>query len=324
MILLHLQRITSHNKVSQKKPEEHMNALQASNVWKGLDIMKRTKGFTLVELLVVIAIIALLLSILMPSLQKARSSAKAIVCRSNDKQIGIAGNMFMNDHSQAIPPNMITSPQGFPQDRQYGYWPHFLAPYLATQLKVFFCPAAAPGDYIGSPLINKANQPFLVLNQQIPLTLAANITVCGTVNGGATTQNDLGEPINYDHVTTLLRVKQLDKTVWVIDSKGIKGSSNGLNTNEATCDYDFYSRPADSGPTDYHAYRHDDKLNVLFFDMHSSAVSAKKTLNAPVVPLSKAVKWGISKQTGNQWGGSYGFGGQAMNWISYDLKDYGY
>ena len=61
------------------------------------------RAFTLVELLVVIGIIALLISILMPALRKAREQANGIACSSNVRQIMQAFLMFANDHKGRLP-----------------------------------------------------------------------------------------------------------------------------------------------------------------------------------------------------------------------------
>lgn len=59
---------------------------------------KRKLGFTLIELLVVIAIIALLISILLPSLSRARELSKRLVCAANLKGIGTSAKLYANDN----------------------------------------------------------------------------------------------------------------------------------------------------------------------------------------------------------------------------------
>jgi prepilin-type N-terminal cleavage/methylation domain-containing protein/prepilin-type processing-associated H-X9-DG protein len=60
------------------------------------------KGFTLVELLVVISIIALLLSIMMPALQKAREGGRRVMCGSNEKQIAMSFIMYSMNYNDYI------------------------------------------------------------------------------------------------------------------------------------------------------------------------------------------------------------------------------
>lgn len=64
--------------------------------------MSKRKAFTLIELLVVIAIIALLLSILLPSLSLVKQKAEGILCMSNTRQLLIGWRMYADDYSQKI------------------------------------------------------------------------------------------------------------------------------------------------------------------------------------------------------------------------------
>jgi type II secretory pathway pseudopilin PulG len=69
-------------------------------------------AFTLVELLVVIGIIALLISILLPALGKARQSANAVKCGSNLHQIGLALQIYLDNYKNTLPPGFAQDGQG--------------------------------------------------------------------------------------------------------------------------------------------------------------------------------------------------------------------
>ena len=102
----------------------------------------KQRVFTLIELLVVIAIIAILASMLLPALNKARDKAKAIKCISNLKQVGLTLGMYISDNESYYP-----APY-YQVDSENYHWGRVLDEnkYLGNR-NIMFCPSVSPTNY---------------------------------------------------------------------------------------------------------------------------------------------------------------------------------
>ena len=112
------------------------------------DFAETTKrSFTLIELLVVIAIIAILASLLLPSLQVARNKAYDSVCRNNLKQMSYASTLYAGDHNDfLVPANQVYYYNGSRQSGGEACWFSYLSGrnnlpnYGLNWGKSFYCP----------------------------------------------------------------------------------------------------------------------------------------------------------------------------------------
>ncbi len=111
---------------------------------------KTGRGFTLIEMLVVVGIIAILASLLLPALARAKAKANQTKCLNNIRQLDMALTMYAADHDGEYPARRI----------QPNAWPQRLQPYY-QDLHVLVCPGDRFPLFGGNP-VNRPNRSYLI------------------------------------------------------------------------------------------------------------------------------------------------------------------
>jgi prepilin-type N-terminal cleavage/methylation domain-containing protein/prepilin-type processing-associated H-X9-DG protein len=206
----------------------------------------RRKGFTLIELLVVIAIIAILAAILFPVFARAREKARQASCQSNIKQLELGLLMYTQDYDEMVGYNYQYMPQ--PGATQLAWWWDQVQPYVKND-QIVRCPSA----YWTYTYLRPTGRP-----NPASASYARASWLCS--NSGAAAATIPNAPVS------LAAIQDPAGTIDILDSIGAELWAYPDHT-------DLGTNPVQPPQT---AMRHNDMMNVSFYDGHVKTLKASK------------------------------------------------
>ncbi|MCH2206934.1 MAG: hypothetical protein MK132_13840 [Lentisphaerales bacterium] len=216
------------------------------------------KKFTLLELIIVIATIGILITLLLPTLQKSRERAMQSVCMSNQKQCGIAFVSYAKDYNSKIYVHDETAPATYQK-----YWAgQLLALEYFTGYTVFKCPTFAPF----SNNVAETARSFGINKR------------CRTNNFNDSdaiqiTADEDSDPSNDDDSIIHIDYRQIDvpsEFLIIADSVNAEGSTERTQSNHI-----LSYNTTNSGPH----LRHLNRANSLFADGHVQSSTRSNLIN---------------------------------------------